>query len=203
MSREADQIIGLYRRHAQAWAYLRGSELQEEVWLEKFFQLMPARGSVLDIGCGSGKPIGQYLFDKGCAVTGIDSSPELIEISRRNLPDCDWLISDMRDLQLDKKFNGIVAWNSSFHLTPNGQRQMFPVFERHAEPAAALMFTSGPSHGDAIGEFEGEALYHSSLDSEEYRTLLDRHGFEVIDHIVEDERCGLHTVWLCRYRTSS
>ncbi|NVO26733.1 class I SAM-dependent methyltransferase [Donghicola sp. C2-DW-16] len=200
MSREADEITGLYRRHAQAWARLRGSEPQEEVWLEKFVQLLPASGSVLDIGSGSGKPIGQYLFDKGFAVTGIDASPELIEISRRNLPECDWLISDMRDLQLDKKFNGIVAWNSSFHLTPNGQRQMFPVFERHAAPAATLMFTSGPCHGDAIGEFEGEPLYHSSLDSEEYRTLLDRHGFGIIDHIVEDERCGLHTVWLCRYR---
>ena len=29
MSSEADQIIGLYRRHAQAWAALRGSELRE------------------------------------------------------------------------------------------------------------------------------------------------------------------------------
>lgn len=203
MSKIADQIEGLYRRHAQAWADLRGPELQEEVWLEKFMQLLPVSGTVLDIGCGSGKPIGQYFFDKGCAVTGIDSSPELIEISRRNLPECEWLISDMLDLQLDKKFNGLIAWNSCFHLTPNGQRQMFPVFERHAEPAAALMFTSGPSHGDAIGEFEGEELYHSSLDGDEYRTLLNQHGFEVIDCLVEDEHCGLHTVWLCRYSKSS
>lgn len=203
MSTEADQIIGLYRRHAQAWAHLRGSELEEEVWLEKFVRVLPASCSVLDIGCGSGKPIGQYLFDNGCAVTGIDSSPELIEIARREVPECDWLISDMRHLRIGKKFNGIVAWNSSFHLTPDDQRRMFPIFEQHAAPAAALMFTSGPSHGDAIGEFEGEALYHSSLDGDEYRTLLDQHGFEVIDHIVEDERCGLHTVWLCKYRGSA
>ena len=203
MSKEAHQIIGLYRRHAQAWANLRDSGLQEEVWLDKFVQLMPTNGSVLDIGCGSGKPIGQYFFHKGYAITGIDSSPELIEISRRNLPNCNWLVSDMRDLQIDKKFNGIVAWNSIFHLMPDDQRQMFPIFERHAAPGAALMFTSGSSHGDAIGEFEGEALYHSSLDSAEYGKLLDRYGFEVIDHVVEDERCGLHTVWLCRYRSSA
>ena len=62
------------------------------------------------------------------------------------------------------------------------------------------MFTSGPSHGDAIGELEGQALYHSSLNGDEYRKLLDRHGFEVVRHVVEDPDCGHHTVWLARFR---
>lgn len=77
---------------------------------------------------------------------------------------------------------------------------MFPTFREHAAPRAALMFTSGPSHGEAIGTYQGEPLYHASLDGAEYRVLLDEHGFEVVTHVVEDPTCGHHTVWLARLR---
>jgi hypothetical protein len=77
---------------------------------------------------------------------------------------------------------------------------MFPVFRKHAAPRAALMFTSGPSHGEAIGTYQREPLYHASLDSAEYGTLLDRNGFEVMAHVVEDANCGRHTIWLARLR---
>lgn len=200
MSAEADQIVGLYRRHARAWADLRGSELREKTWLDRFLRLLPPEPSVLDIGCGSGNPIGRYMVEKGCMLTGIDSSPELIGIARSSVPHADWIVGDMRNLHLGTKFNGILAWNSTFHLTPDAQRNMFPLFQRHAAPAAALMFTSGSSHGDAIGEFEGEALYHSSLNGDEYRTLLDECGFDVLCHVAEDPECGLQTVWLAQFR---
>ena len=75
---------------------------------------------------------------------------------------------------------------------------MFPIFAAHAGQAAALMFTSGPRHGEAIGTFHGEPLYHGSLDPAEYRALLDKHGFEVAAHVAEDPSCGGHTVWLAQ-----
>jgi len=64
---------------------------------------------------------------------------------------------------------------------------------------AALMFTSGPAVGEAIGQWQGEPLYHASLDPAEYRTLLDAHGFRVLHHHPEDPDCGGHTVWLARF----
>jgi hypothetical protein len=80
-------------------------------------------------------------------------------------------------LALQRTFSGILAWDSFFHLCHDDQRRMFPVFRAHAAPNAALMFTSGPAHGEAIGSFGGEPLYHASLDPAEYRSLLDRNGF--------------------------
>ena len=74
---------------------------------------------------------------------------------------------------------------------------MFPVFRAHAAPCAMLIFTSGPVYGKAIG-FEGEPLYHASLDSAEYRALLDENGFAVVAHTVEDWTCGRHTIWLAQ-----
>jgi hypothetical protein len=62
------------------------------------------------------------------------------------------------------------------------------------------MFTSGPSHGEAIGTYRGEPLYHGSLDASEYRSLLDDNGFAVVAHVVEDPTCGGHTIWLAQRR---
>jgi hypothetical protein len=42
---------------------------------------------------------------------------------------------------------------------------MFPVFRTHCAPKAALLFSSGPAGGQAIGEYRGEPLYHGSLDT--------------------------------------
>jgi len=58
------------------------------------------------------------------------------------------------------------------------------------------MFTSGHRHGEAIGTYKGEPLYHGSLDGEEYRSLLHQNGFDVVKNVIEDPDCGYHTVWL-------
>jgi hypothetical protein len=73
---------------------------------------------------------------------------------------------------------------------------MFSVFRRHAAPGTTLMFTSGTSHGESIGSYRGEPLYHASLDTEEYRALLNSSGFRVVAHVADDPDCGGHTIWL-------
>jgi SAM-dependent methyltransferase len=200
MRSEADNIIGLYQRHGLAWAQDRGNRLVEAAWLDRFRALLPAPASILDLGCGFGEPIGRYFIEHGCQVTGIDSSPPLIELCQRSFPGHHWRIADMRALSLEQTFNGILAWDSFFHLCPEDQREMFPIFRKHAALRAALMFTSGPSHGIAMGSLRGESLYHASLDAVEYRALLDTSGFDVVDHVIEDPHCGGRTVWLAQLR---
>ncbi|MDA8585183.1 class I SAM-dependent methyltransferase [Rhodobacteraceae bacterium] len=199
MRSEAENIIGIYRRHAQAWAERRGPQVDVQAgWLDRFLDVLPEAATVLDIGCGSGTPIGRYLLDHGCCLTGIDASQEMIQIASEAIADATWIVSDMRSLCLDTTFEGLIAWDSFFHLTPQDQRRMFPVFRQHAAEGAVLMFTSGPNYGETMGTLKGEALYHASLDGEEYRALLAENGFAVLDHVVEDPDCGRHTVWLAQ-----
>lgn len=193
-----NSVIGVYRRRGEAWAKLRGDRLMESAWLDRFYGLLPANAAVLDIGCGSGLPIAGELVRRGFDVTGVDGAPEMLALFQRNLPGRPAILADMRQLSLDCKFAGLLAWDSFFHLSPDDQRAMFARFQAHATPGAALMFTSGPGEGSAIGELEGEPLYHGSLGSEEYRALLDAHGFRVVDHVVEDPTCGFHTIWLAQ-----
>lgn len=200
MSDAADDIIGIYRRHAHRWVAARGARLPEAPWLARFAALLPDNAPVLDLGCGAGVPVARYFAGLGHGVTGVDSSPEMIALFRANLPGAAALVADMRTLDLGRRFAGILAWDSFFHLAHDPQRGMFPIFRDHADPGAPLLFSSGPAHGVAMGVLEGEPLYHASLDAAEYRALLDANGFDVVDHVVEDPACGGRTVWLARRR---
>lgn len=204
MITDDERVIGLYRRHARAWASARGSRpggrVMEAEWLDRFRSLLPRSPAVLDLGCGTGEPIGRYLVERGCSITGVDAAPEMIAICKDRMPGQTWCVADMRALSLGRVFDGILAWDSFFHLCHRDQRRMFPLFRQHAAPRAALMFTSGPSHGEAIGIFGGEPLYHASLDAAEYRALLDGNGFNVVAHAVQDPACGCHTIWLAQLR---
>lgn len=191
-----DLIIPLYDRHARDFDRERGRELHEKGWLDRFIALVRPSGTVLDLGCGTGEPIARYLADAGLRVVGVDSSPAMIGMCRERFPGQEWVVADMRHLALARRFDGILAWDSFFHLRAEDQRLMFPRFEAHAAPGAALMFTSGPHAGEAIGSYHEQPLYHASLDSAEYERLLAANGFLVRAHVRDDPECGGHTVWL-------
>lgn len=195
---EAERIAGLYERHAAAFDRLRGRGLVERPWLERFTAPLAAGAPILDLGCGSGEPMAASLLDRGFRVTGIDTSGTLIGLARARRPQATWHVADMRRFTAGQTFAGILAWNSFFHLDHHDQRAMFPRFAAMAGEGAMLMFTSGTSHGIAIGSFEGEPLHHASLDGAEYRALLARNGFALVDHVAEDPDCGGATVWLAR-----
>lgn len=200
MREMADRMIAHYERHALAWeADRRLADWNDKPWHERFIAVLPCAAKVLDLGCGSGSPVAQHMAECGFHVTGVDSSPTLIALCRQRLPAHEFLVGDMRSLRLSRQFDGVLAWDSFFHLTPDDQRRMFDVFAQHAAPSAVLMFNSGPTHGEGVGQYRGDPLYHASLSPEEYTALLGGIGFDVLAHAVEDWKTGGgRTVWLAR-----
>jgi SAM-dependent methyltransferase len=194
-----DAVVDLYERHAQVYDRDRGRSLQERVWLDRFLAYLPAGGTVLDVGCGMGEPIARYLIDRGFGVVGVDASHSMIELCRARFPNSAWLLLDMRQLELQQRFDGILAWDSFFHLGTDDQRGMFPRFAAHARHDAPLMFTSGSAEGEAIGSCCDEPLYHASLAPSEYEHILITNGFAVRAYVAEDAACGDHTIWLATY----
>jgi SAM-dependent methyltransferase len=198
MTSDADRIVGLYDRHAGTWDKERSRSLFERPWLQRFLELVPPTGSILDIGCGSGEPIAGFFVRAGYRMHGVDSSVAMIACCKERFPNAAWDVADMRTLSLGQTFDGILAWDSFFHLTRDDQRRMFSIFRAHAAPNAALMFTSGPSDGVAMGTFGGEPLYHASLAPDAYRALLAENGFEVVANVFDDPQTGGHSIWLAR-----
>lgn len=72
------------------------------------------------------------------------------------------LVTDMRTLSLARLSNGILAWDSFFHLNQDDQETNVSGIPCSRLPGAALMLTSGPSAGEAFGVLEGQPLYHAS-----------------------------------------
>jgi 2-polyprenyl-3-methyl-5-hydroxy-6-metoxy-1,4-benzoquinol methylase len=198
--RDSGSVLDVYERHGAAWFALRERGLVEAPWLERFCALLPAGGSVLDIGCGAGVPMARALTERGFAVTGLDGAATMVALFGAHLPGVPVHLADMRTLSLDAVFDGLLAWDSFFHLSPEDQRPMFARFAAHAAPGAALMFSSGPAEGCAMGTLAGEPLYHGSLSPAEYERLLGEAGFEVVGKACHDARCGGRTVWLARQR---
>ena len=195
-------VIPTYQRVGHEWAKARYRGLMEKRWLDRFLALAPRDTGavrVLDLGCGSGRPIASYLSERGAKITGVDPTDTLTGLFAQNLPQAEVVQADMRGLTLNQQFDAILAWDSFFHLDTNDQTAMFATFAAHAAPGAALMFTTGHIAGEAIGQVAGTPIYHASMAPEDYRKLLSDNGFEVVRFVAQDPDCGDHTVWLARF----
>lgn len=199
MDDAADQIIGHYERHAVSWDADRcAATWTDKPYIERFLSFLPAGATVLDLGCGGGAPVALHMAALGFHVTGVDSSPTLISLCRARMADQEWILADMRLLALGRRFGGILAWDSFFHLKQDDQRRMFRIFAAHSTADGILMFNAGFSQGEAVGSYRGDPLYHASLDDFEYEALLADVGFESIEHSINDPTKGGRIFWLAR-----
>ena len=195
----ADNVVALYQEHARAFERQRSRDLFERGWLTRFLALLPASGKprVLDIGCGNGVPIARHLIEQGCEIMGVDTSLPLLAGAQAAFPDHRWIAADMRRMPLNETFHGLIAWHS---FSSEARRPAAPV--RHLRtPGRARRAADVHQRdhtGEAIGELEGQPLYHGSLDRQEYRDLLEANGFEVVRYVEWDEECGRANVWLAR-----
>ena len=92
-----------------------------------------------DIGCGPGYVTG-HLREAGLDVFGIDLSPEMIAIARRDYPDVVFEVGTMTDLKLaDHSVAGIVAFWSVIHVPDEAMPGVFEQFRRVLRPGAPLL----------------------------------------------------------------
>jgi len=193
-----ENVYKAYEKIASWMDEHRNRTLFEKPYLDHVISYLQPGGTVLDLGCGTGEPLGQYFIDAGFQVTGVDGSKKMLEIAKERCPTIKFILSDMRVLDLKERFDGIVAWHSFFHLPPDNQKAMFHIFVSHLKPGGVLLFTSGPEEGEVWSDNGGENLYHASLSPEQYKNLLTQHGFKLIDHKACDPECQGATVWLAK-----
>lgn len=198
MNAERKNVYEGYNVIANWFAENRPQSLMEKPWLDKVIDVIGKEGSVLDLGCGTGMPMMNYLLNEGLRVTGVDASKGILEIAKNNFPSEEFFQADMRELALNKKFDAIIAWHSFFHLPPEDQPRMFPLFKNHLNKNGVLLFTSGTEYGEAWGMNGGVNLYHGSLDVNTYEDLLESNGFRVLEYKENDVECGHANIWMAQ-----
>lgn len=187
-------VAGVYERQAERFDRDRSRDLFELAWLERFASTLPDGGRVLDLGCGAGEPIARWLVDCGYDVIGVDVAPAMIELARRRWPTGEWRTADMRSLDLPERFDGVIAWNSFFHLTAAEQTACMLRLAAHIVPGGSLMVTVGPRAGVVFGTVGDEAIHHASLSPAEYATLLEANGLRLTAFVADDPTCAGHTI---------
>lgn len=198
LSRLASRTQAVYERNAQRFDAERPKGLHERLWLGRFLDGLPPGGKILDLGCGAGMPIAAYFMGKGFAVTGLDASAAMIRLAKNVMPDGDWREGDMRGLDLNETFDGIIGWNSFFHLTRPEQRDVLPRLARHLETNGRLMLTVGPENGEAVGQVGDDRIYHASLSPDEYASILLVNHLAIKDFVIEDPHCDFQTILLAQ-----
>ena len=194
-----ENVFEIYNKISGWFAENRYPGLMEKAYLDELLSFLNDSSVILDLGCGTGKPMMDYLTNQGLYVIGVDASSEMLALAKRNFPFEEFVLADMRKLALNKRFDAIVAWHSFFHLPTADQPAMFEIFKNHLNPDGILLFTSGVEYGESWGMSGGENLFHASLSTEMYRQLLEKHDFKVIKHVVDDPDCGHATVWMAQY----
>ena len=194
----AGQTRQVYQRNAQLYDEMRPQALIERPWLDRLCADAPQGGAILDLGCGTGRPIAAHLLQMGYRVVGVDAAENMLEIARAVLPEGEWRLGDMRDLDdsLQGPFDAIIGWTSFFHLTRDEQRVALPRIATLLAPGGRLLLTVGPEDGEVDGHVGEDRVYHASLSENEYRDLLGTNGVQIESFVREDPDCYQMTVLL-------
>jgi len=100
-----------------------------------------------DVGCGTGR-LAPYLAARGLSPRGIDLSPGMIRVARRDHPDFSFDVADLRELPFeDASLAGVVCWYSLMFLPPSDRPAALGELARVVKPGGYLVtaFKAGDS----------------------------------------------------------
>ncbi len=127
---------------------------------------------VADIGCGPGR-ITPYLAGLGLDVFGIDLSPGMIEVARREHPELRFEVGTMTALNLENdSLAGALGWYSLIHLPDELVPVALAEFRRVLRPGGYLMLAF--QEGEQVRHIDAAYGHEISLDLHR-RTIA---GFE-------------------------
>ncbi|MDQ3747292.1 MAG: methyltransferase domain-containing protein, partial [Acidobacteriota bacterium] len=161
---------------------------------------LPAGSRILDVGCGSGW-LSEYFARLGYDVTGIDISPDLVEIARERVARvpygadhetplrCRFLVHDVEGQPLAEQFDAVVCYDSLHHF--EDERAVLKNLAAMTKYGGSLFILEGdrPEEGSENEEELLEVMRNfgtleSPFSRDYLRALLDEFGFAVVGDYV-------------------
>jgi trans-aconitate methyltransferase len=169
----------------------------EQKYIDLFLKELPPQSHILDVGCGSGYPIASYLIKNDTDVTGVDSSRELLKIATKKCPKMHQIYGDIRTVEINQKFDGIIEWWCLFHLPKEDHERMIARFASWLKKGGILEFTTGDHEyaGTSSAMLNQELAYYS-LDPALYEKYLLNNDFKIL---LRENDQDEHLVWIAKY----
>lgn len=139
LSMSGNDASGGWDAVADRFASLR-SDVGADVVL-RWARNLPSGAAVLDIGCGTGLPIGRALVSAGVRVYGIEPSAKLLAMFHRNLPQAMAMQEPVETSRFfGRTFDGIVAIGVLFLWEPDRQSAALSRMASALRPGGQLLF---------------------------------------------------------------
>jgi SAM-dependent methyltransferase len=152
----------------------------EARYLEGLTEGLQASARILDLGCGTGRPIAEFLLRQGCSVTGVDQAEDLLALARERLPEGRWIHASMESFVPAGAYDGAVIWDSLFHVPRERHETILRRVLGALRPGAKLMLTVGGSaHPPFTDTMYGESFSYDSHPPEDVLAILKSLGANI------------------------
>src|SRR5699024_8885532 len=148
-------------------------------------QYVTEGSSVIDIGCGSG--YGTYkLYEAGFNATGIDLSPNMIELAKEHFPqeEINYFTCSMSELVNEKeRYDGALVINV-FEWTEDPQKELRNLHTILNDGGYLCISIFGPTAGPrqrSYPRLRGEKVIFNTIMPWEFEQLVTENGFALID----------------------
>ena len=162
---EMDRTIDYYENNADAFAAGTKDVVFTEIQ-DRFLSFIPAGGTILDFGCGSGRDTKLFL-ERGYKVDAVDGSEKLCEIASRatGTKVIKMLFSELDE---NEKYDGIWACASILHLQKDELKNVFGKMIRAVKPGGYIYASF------KYGAFEGyrNERYFTDFTEESFREFI-------------------------------
>jgi 2-polyprenyl-3-methyl-5-hydroxy-6-metoxy-1,4-benzoquinol methylase len=204
---EPHDLVDRVRRGYDALSYAyRGDDGDDggkrRGWMAHLVSRLPARASVLDLGCGNGMPVCGLLVDAGLQVTGVDLSDIQVERARALVPGATFQRADASGVTFEAgSFDAIVCLYMLIHLPLAEQPGLFARMAGWLRPNGILLTVTG--HRAWTGSSQswlggGAEMWWSQADASAYRDWLEAAGFTVDSEEFVPEGDGGHALFWAR-----
>ena len=162
------------------------------------------RGSkVLDVGCGTGRPACEILVNAELDVTGIDITPEVIEIAKSKVPNAKYEVADSRMWEPpngEASFDGLVSYFA--FIAGVGQADIRAFFHRAynwLRPGGLFVFGTVPVVGENVAiKWLGKDVVVSGLSADHTIASIRDAGFRIEKSETEAYRPKAAEAGICK-----
>lgn len=141
----------------------------------------PPGSTLLDLGCGTGRPMAAYVIARGRRVIGVDQAEKLLALAQQAFPEQQWVHAALETYACLQDYAAVLLWDSLFHIE---RSQHEPILARALAGLPAdgrLMLTCGGSdHPAFTDQMFGATFFYDSHPPEQLRAILERLGCRIL-----------------------